>query len=143
LTGLEYGLGLLVLQRFTKAAVIVALASSIGLHWAFFQSLAWIGMVVSYSQQASVTEAFAKTFDGKHPCALCKEITKGKQSEKKSDFQPESNKFEFSYTPAVFIFSSPDHFWMARFAEFSPAMRATAPPVPPPRFQLVRGFTLT
>jgi hypothetical protein len=142
LTQSEHRLELLVLQRFTKAAVVVALASSIGLHWALFQSLAWVGMVVTYSQQASVTEALAKTFDGKHPCALCKEISKGKQSEKKSDFRPESKKFEFSYVVPVFIFSSPDYFWTARILDTLPIVRATTPPVPPPRFLLIRGFTL-
>ncbi len=33
----------------------------------------WVGMAISYSQDSSsFSEALAKTFDGKHPCKLCK-----------------------------------------------------------------------
>jgi hypothetical protein len=84
-----------VLYRLTRLAIVVALACSIGLHWGFLQSVAWVGMVVSYSQDAPLREALAKTFDGKHPCPLCKEIAKGKQSEKKSESAPAGTNFEF------------------------------------------------
>ena len=63
-----------VLGRLFKALVIVALVSSIGLHWVLLQSVAWTSMVVSYAQTGTFREALAKTFDGKHPCPLCKEI---------------------------------------------------------------------
>jgi hypothetical protein len=68
-----------VFARLPKLAVITALAGSIGLHWGFFQSVAWVGMVINYSHDAPLPEALVKTFDGKHPCCLCKEIAKGKQ----------------------------------------------------------------
>ena len=41
-------------------------------------------MMVDYSRGASVTEAVAKTFDGEHPCNLCKKISKVRQGEQKS-----------------------------------------------------------
>ena len=84
--------------RLPKLAIVAALACSIGLHWGFLQSVAWVGMVVNYSQDGTVGEAFAKTFDGKHPCALCKAIAAGKKSEKKSEFPVAGKKFEFSYS---------------------------------------------
>ena len=65
------------LYRLTRIAIVAALACSIGLHWGFLQSAAWVGMVIHYSQDAPLKEALVKTFDGKHPCALCKEIAKG------------------------------------------------------------------
>ena len=40
------------LSRLPKFLVALALAGSIGLHLAVFQSVAWVGMVISYSQQA-------------------------------------------------------------------------------------------
>src|SRR5947207_13765970 len=113
--------------------MVAALACSIGLHWAFFQSLAWVGMVVSYSQESTLSDALVKTFDGSHPCALCKEIAKGKQTEKKSDIRTEWKKFEFSYAGAAFIFSGPTRFWKMFCAEFSPDRLASPPPVPPPK----------
>jgi hypothetical protein len=122
-----------VLQRLTKAAVVIALASSIGLHWALFQSVAWVGMVLSYSQEATLAEALSKTFDGKHPCALCREIAKTKQSDKKSDVRFEVKKFEFSYAPALFVFSRPVHFWKICLAEPLDNVLGHSPPVPPPK----------
>jgi hypothetical protein len=46
------------------------------------QCVAWAGMLVNYSQQATVAEAVEMTFDGKHPCRLCLAI---QEAEKKSD----------------------------------------------------------
>ena len=67
--------------------VVLALAVSVGLHWGFLQSVAWVGMVASYSQDASFAEALGKTFDGKHPCKLCTSIQKGRAEEKQQDQQ--------------------------------------------------------
>jgi hypothetical protein len=47
--------------------MVAALACSLGLHWGLFQSVAWMRMVIHYSQAAPLTEALAKTFDGKRP----------------------------------------------------------------------------
>lgn len=57
---------------------------SVGGHWALAQSLAWTGMLVSYSQEGTFEEAVQKTFDGAHPCNLCKAIDAGKAAEKES-----------------------------------------------------------
>ena len=122
--------------RLPRLAIVAALACSIGLHWGFLQSVAWVGMVVSYSQDGSVGEALAKTFDGKHPCALCKAIAAGKKSEKKSEFPVAGKKFEFSYSATVFVFSAPTHFWKAAGLEVGADSLSHAPPVPPPKLAL-------
>jgi hypothetical protein len=119
--------------RLPRLAIAAALACSIGLHWGFFQSVAWIGMVVSYSQDGSVGEALTKTFDGKHPCALCNAIAAGKKSEKKSEFPIAGKKFEFSYSATVFVFCAPAHFWEASGLEKSADSLNHTPPLPPPR----------
>ena len=123
----------MVFQRLTKAAVVLALASSIGFHWAIFQSLAWVGMVVTYSQETTITEALAKTFDGQHPCALCKQIAKGKRSENKSDMPVQGKKLEFSFVAANFVFCQPWQFWKIGVAEFEADVLPHAPAVPPPK----------
>ncbi|MEQ2008463.1 MAG: hypothetical protein ABMA26_16915, partial [Limisphaerales bacterium] len=69
-------------KRAAKVAVILAVALSIGLHWALLQSVAWTGMFVSFAQQTTFQEAFTKTFSGKNPCRLCKLVREGQQSEK-------------------------------------------------------------
>ena len=75
------------LLRLSRWAVVLVLAFCLGRPWAFVQSVAWIGMVVNYSQTTKFTEALSKTFDGKHPCGLCKLVQKGKAEEKKQDTQ--------------------------------------------------------
>ena len=124
-------------RRLPKAAIALALAGSIGMHWAFFQSMAWVGMVVSYSQDATLKEALVKTFDGKHPCALCKEIAKGKQSEKKSEFSVELKKFECLAVETKFSFMAPGHFWWLLDTEDGLKSEPLIPPTPPPREFLV------
>ncbi len=76
-----------VLAALAKSLLVLALVISLGLHWGFLQSVAWVGMVVNFSQDASFAEAWSKTFDGKHPCKLCTSIKKGRAEEKKQDQQ--------------------------------------------------------
>jgi hypothetical protein len=61
----------------------VAMFSIAGGHWAVLQSVAWTGMVIEYSRDASLTSALSKTFDGKHPCTLCVKIDESKKQEPK------------------------------------------------------------
>ena len=122
--------------RIPGLAIIAALVCSVGLHWGFLQSVAWVGMVVNYSQSGTVTEALAKTFDGKHPCALCKTIAKGKQTEKKSEFPAKEKKVALPYSTAVFVFGTPMHFWKASGLDEEADSLNLAPPVPPPRITL-------
>jgi hypothetical protein len=111
----------------------MALAGSLGLHWGLLQSVAWLGMVVSYSQEGPLGEAMVKTFDGNHPCGLCKQIARGRQSEKKPQSVPAVKKFEFSYSAVAFVFAAPSQYWELRWLQESFAARALAPPTPPPR----------
>jgi len=122
-----------VLTRVPKILIALALASSIGLHWALLQAVAWAGMIVSYSQEAPITEAVEKTFDGRHPCCLCKQIAKEKQSEKTTELRFELTKLEFSYSPVLFIFTAPSLSWDVKSGDDAARLLSHAPPVPPPR----------
>ena len=122
------------LSQLPRFLIIVALAGSIGLHWVFLQSVAWVGMVVTYSQDAPITEAIGKTFDGQHPCKLCKGIAAGKQSERKAEFLPLVKKLEFVSARVAFIFTAPTEFRLLPETVSSFNRLAHQPPVPPPRF---------
>jgi hypothetical protein len=122
-----------VLARTPKLLIVLALASSIGLHWAFLQVVAWTGMVISYSQDRPVAAAVSDTFDGQHPCKLCKQIANGKRAEKKSEFEFESSKVKFANAPVAFVFSAPPLLWEVAAANQSAELLPHAPPVPPPR----------
>ena len=39
-------------------------------------------MIVDYSKRGSLCQAIAKTFDGAHPCSLCRVVNKGKNDRK-------------------------------------------------------------
>ncbi len=69
--------------RPVKIVTVLLLVLTLGLHWALLQTVAWTGMLVSYSRDGSLTEAVSKTFDGKHPCCMCKAIESGRKAEQK------------------------------------------------------------
>jgi hypothetical protein len=66
-----------------RAITVLLLVLSLGLHWALLQTVAWTGMLVAYAQKGSIAQAITKTFDGDHPCALCKVIKQGRAEEKR------------------------------------------------------------
>ncbi|HUJ11483.1 MAG TPA: hypothetical protein VL171_15830 [Verrucomicrobiae bacterium] len=68
-----------------RCGLVVAVCLSIGGHWALLQSVAWTSMFVRFSSDGSFSEALSKTFDGQHPCCLCKLIQKGRGLEKKQE----------------------------------------------------------
>ena len=111
----------------------LALAGSIGLHWTFLQIVAWTGMVVTYSQDAPLGEAMAKTFDGKHPCCLCDEIAKAKTSERKAEFTLKLSKLEFPRIADAIVLYPPSAFVELRTRDQSAKLLTHAPPTPPPR----------
>ena len=116
-----------------RIVVAVGLCSVIGLHWFLLQSVAWGSMIVKFSQQECLTEAVAKTFDGDHPCGLCKHIQKAQSSEKKNDIQPAGIKTDLicATRTIVFVPRSADFDFAAFRAQFS--ILAHSPPTPPPR----------
>jgi hypothetical protein len=122
-----------VLFRLSKTAVVVALSLSIGLHWALLQTVAWTGMVLNYSQTAPLTEALAKTFDGKHPCNLCKLVDAGKKSEKKQEAQKPASKLEVFLAANQAVLFPPRFVQPSSVASHTVMARFLTPPTPPPR----------
>lgn len=66
--------------------IVMALALFMiaGGHWAMLQSVAWAGMVKDFSRTGTIAEAVTKTFDGKHPCSMCKKIASAQAHEEKA-----------------------------------------------------------
>jgi len=112
--------------------MVVSLCAAIGLHWAALQSIAWVGMLIHYSQSGSVATAVEMTFDGRHPCPLCNAIHKAEQTGKKQDVQLGS-KIDMDCPRQAELLIPPlhDFSWPAFSPDgcgFSPE-----PGVPPPR----------
>ena len=112
----------------------LALLQILGGHWALLQTSAWIGMFVQYSQRDGLTAGLAQTFDGEHPCSVCKVIQDGKkqeekkapllQAELKRDYLTSWNRFQVHQG------------WVeARYATSAQHSESVAsePAVPPPR----------
>ncbi|HVM50747.1 MAG TPA: hypothetical protein VMU04_22155 [Candidatus Acidoferrum sp.] len=121
------------ISRLPRVALVAALACSLGLHWGLLQTVAWVGMLVSCAQDAPIGDAVVKTFDGKHPCPLCKQIAQGKRSERTSSIPLPGKKFEFSYSKAAFVFSAPIDYWEVHWPEQCFSALSRTPPTPPPR----------
>ena len=113
--------------------MIVALVASVGGHWVVLQSVAWTNMLAENLHEGSVTEAFEKTFDGQHPCRLCKAIKEGKTCEKKSELPAPLKKIEFVSAQTVFVFNPPQDFQLIAATRFFLLAFSSRPPVPPPR----------
>jgi hypothetical protein len=122
-------------HRLCKSVVAILLIFSIGGHWAILQSLAWVSMVVQYSQEAPIEVAVSKTFDGKHPCNICKLVKHGRDSEKKRETINQKSKLDFWIPTRALALTLPavdQNFTSAPELFFH--ARAEAPPIPPPRW---------
>ncbi len=83
-------------RRLAQLAIALALIVAVSGPWAVLQSVAWIGMVISYSQDATIPEAISMTFDGEHPCKMCKVVKEGRKAEKEQPAVLKTqNKIEF------------------------------------------------
>jgi hypothetical protein len=122
-----------VFVRLGKFLVILTLVATTGLHWAALQSVAWTTMLADNLCTHSVKEAVTETFDGKHPCCLCKAIAAGEKSEKKTEFSFQSQKLEFPPLAEKIILISPSQFQLLPLENSSAKSLAQKPLLQPPR----------
>lgn len=121
------------LRKFGHALLIFALIFALGGHWVVLQAVAWTNMLATNLRTDSFEEAVTKTFDGQHPCKLCKTISAGKKSERKSELPTLAKKLEFVSGRSPFVFSAPQDFrFQPDLAVYFLSSR-NQPPAPPPR----------
>lgn len=90
-------------------------------------------MLIDNLTTTSFSLAVQRTFDGNHPCALCKAIDEGKKSERKSDTLVPLKKFEgINAGVAIVFFPSASFPTITTQAAFLDT-HLHAPPTPPPR----------
>jgi hypothetical protein len=119
------------LLRVVLAAMILVMT---GGHWLILQSVAWTKMILDYSRSSSVRTAIEQTFDGRHPCEMCKLIQREKQSSKQQELQQPSVNFDVFFSEArAFGFFDPPYSWIPDARDFMHPSRWDPPPVPPPR----------
>jgi hypothetical protein len=123
----------LVLVRLGKLFVVFALAATLGAHWALLQTVAWTTMLANNLQSASMSEAMAKTFDGQHPCSLCKAIAAGKKTEQKNQLMVEKQKLEFPPLQNDFTLIAPSRMDLVPRENSFAKSFFPEPATPPPR----------
>jgi len=125
------------LRNGLKAIAILLLVLALGLQWALLQTVAWTGMLITYSRDASFRDAVVKTFDGEHPCPICHIVKTGRAEQKKSDQAKLATKLDpgLVWNGIVFVISSvpPQVSASDQFAE----TRGYAPPKPRPRYSIL------
>ena len=126
----------LIVIRVMRTVLAAALMVSIGAHWALLQGVAWVGMAVTYSvERGSLMEGLEMTFDGDHPCPMCKAVKKGTESEKKNPrLKEQQQKLELfaSASPLMIFIAPPTSGPDFMYERFTPSF-AFEPSVPPPR----------
>lgn len=120
-------------RRIGRVVVIVALCLSIGSYWALLQSVAWAGMLVENSRHFSLSEAVARTFDGEHPCDLCKRVQQSKKESEPKQNAPAAKKFDLRVVTSGCVLFPPCDFEVQRAGSERAQARIDAPPSPPPR----------
>ncbi len=122
-----------VVKKFGHLFLILALLGATGGHWAVLQTIAWADMLATNLQTESVSDAITKTFDGAHPCKLCKQISAGKKEEKKSELPFQLKKLEFVSVRPSWLVLAPQDFHTVPESAFTFESLPHRPSVPPPR----------
>ena len=119
--------------RIGKIFLVLTLVTMLGAHWMLLQTVAWTTMLADNLCTHSVKEAVTETFDGKHPCCLCKAIAAGKQSEKKTEFNLQTQKLEFPPANENFILIAPSQFQLLPQGNLFAKSLSQKPLLQPPR----------
>jgi hypothetical protein len=90
-------------------------------------------MTVGFSRTEPLTTALQKTFDGQHPCGLCKLVDQGRKAERKAEMQKSQTKLDLFCERIADPSSEPLPFCAPLSIPILPDARSESPPVPPPR----------
>ena len=126
--------GRIVQRRLIQLFVVLSLVTAIGGHWFVLQSVAWVSMTMDFAQTESLGVALSKTFDGQHPCNLCKVVRAGKQAEQKQPLLKVETKLDLLLARNPVLAVAPSRVnWLLPDFSASASLRTHSPPVPPPR----------
>jgi len=122
------------MRRLTLCVVFAAFTFSCSGQWYALQCVAWVNMLIDYSQMVPFPKAVEMTFSGEYPCPICKAIAEKKQAEKEKVLAIGKDKQKFvtaeaASTRPVFPSPAPDYAALRQYL----AAWSEAPPIPPPR----------
>lgn len=122
-----------VFARLCKVLVVFTLVLTLGAHWALLQTIAWTTMLANNLQSCNIRDAMVKTFDGHHPCSLCRAIAAAKKSDQKKQISFEKQKLEFPPVQESLVLIAPSRPMLFPWKDSSSESIPHQPPTPPPR----------
>lgn len=90
-------------------------------------------MIVSYSRDASLSVAISKTFDGLHPCKLCKFVQEKKHTNKDHPFDKQIKKIDLMVYQKEGLLDPPSVQVGIGFEPIAVTPPLKLPPTPPPK----------
>ena len=122
------------MRRLSIVAAALMLSLSIGLHTVVLQSLAWTTMLIERSQSESFANAVKTTFDGRHPCSLCKAIDQGRRADRSANRVSKVSGLDAPAASSLALVVWPPDAAPETAAVVTTVCRPPdAPPSPPPR----------
>lgn len=115
-----------------RLLLAAALLYGSGAHWLLLQGGAWIGMLAARSGRGTVARAVTTTFDGVHPCRVCRLVKRGASADSAPRASVASPSVDFAFV-AVPLFVP-----VIRAVRVDPdeapafAVARPVPPSPPP-----------
>ena len=106
-----------------------------GGHLVVVQSIAWVNMIVEYSQTSGLADAVVMTFNGSSPCKLCKAVDAGQKEQSKIPVSVKADKkIEGLAIDLVFVVTPPvpQDFGYPHPLDVSSTYRSQEPPQPVP-----------
>jgi hypothetical protein len=117
-----------------KALLLLMLLALTGGQWAVLQSVAWAGMLASRLRTQRLPDAITTTFDGQHPCPLCKVVQTGRKNESKPEAVIKLPRIEFPLADCgCQMIAELDPRWTVAWSDEFAESLAGSPLVRPPR----------
>jgi hypothetical protein len=104
-------------RRLTILLCSLAVFQVLGGPLAALQTIAWVRMAVTYSQDAGVGAGIVKAFDGQHMCPLCEAIAKKREGEQKDLGDVLLNKIHLQCSVTGAQLFPPEFYWLRRTSE--------------------------
>ena len=122
------------MRRWTSSLSVVLLSLTLGWHWLALQSIAWASMLIERTQESSFNVAWTTTFDGQHPCRICKAVAEGQSDETRTTSTVSVHMLEASI-PATHspLILAPRVETASLRSQSMPKSRGDQPILPPPR----------
>jgi len=123
--------------RFISLLLLLAVFAINNLHLPVLQVAAWAGMIVNFSRDADIADALEMTFDGEHPCPMCKAI-------KAETVKTDPDRIEADSLVRLLLFIEPASRWVHNLTTIktlsilpvSLSRLTLQPETPPPRFAI-------